>query len=75
MEEQARLVGIENNREITKETDSQFWFAYQNAILLALKDNDVLNEVQYRFAAAKLRDQFRAFVKHRIIRDAEKGGD
>ena len=46
MAEQARLLDIENDREITKETDSQFLFEYQRAVLLTLKDKGVLNEMQ-----------------------------
>ena len=61
MAEQARLLGVENNREITKETDSQFLFEYQRAILLALKDKGVLNEIQYRYAEEKLKKQFKQF--------------
>ena len=34
MEERARLVRVEHDRRITKETDSQFLFEYQRAILL-----------------------------------------
>ena len=41
MAEQARLLDIENDREITKETDSQFLFEYQRAVLLTLKDKGV----------------------------------
>ena len=50
MAEQARLLDIENDREITKETDSQFLFEYQRAILLTLRDRGVLNETQYQYA-------------------------
>lgn len=61
MAEQARLVGIENDREITKECDSPFLFAYQQAILLTLKDRGLLNETQYRFAEEKLEKQLKQF--------------
>ena len=61
MAEQARLLGVENNREITKETDSQFLFEYQRAILLELRDKGVLNEIQYRYAKEKLRKQLKQF--------------
>ena len=53
MAEQARLLDIENDREITKETDSQFLFEYQRAVLLTLKDKGVLNEMQYRYVEEK----------------------
>ena len=59
MAEQSRLLGIENDREITKETDNQFLFEYQRAILLELKDKGVLNEIQYRYAEEKLKKQLK----------------
>ena len=59
MAEQARLLGIENDREITKETDSQFLFEYQRAILLELKGRGVLSERQYRYAEEGLKKQFK----------------
>ena len=59
MAEQARLVTTENDREITKESDSQFLFEYQRAILLELKDKGILNEMQYRYAEEKLKKQLK----------------
>ena len=59
MAEQARLLDIENDREITKEADSQFLFEYQRAVLLTLKDKGVLNEMQYRYAEEKLKKQLK----------------
>ncbi len=61
MAEQARLLDIENDREITKETDSQFLFEYQRAVLLTLKDKGVLNEIQCRYAEEKLKKQLKQF--------------
>ena len=61
MAEQARLLDIENDREITKETDSQFLFEYQRAVLLTLKDKGVLNEMQYQYAEEKLKRQWKQF--------------
>ena len=69
MEEQARLVTVDQDRVITKETDSEFWFQYQRAILLALKDEKVLNEVQYRYAEEKLKKQFHTLVKQKRLCD------
>ena len=63
MAEQARLLDIENDREITKETDSQFLFEYQRAVLLTLKDKGVLNEMQYRYVEEKLKKQLEQFQK------------
>ena len=61
MAEQARLLDIETDREITKETDSQFLFEYQRAVLLTLKDKGVLNEMQYRYVEEKLKKQLEQF--------------
>ena len=63
MAEQARLVGIEHDRKITKETDSRFLFEYQRALLLSLKDSGALNEMQYRYAEEKLKNQLRAHIR------------
>ena len=63
MEERARLVRIEHDRRITKETDSQFLFEYQRAILLSLKDSGALDEAQYRYAEGKLENQLRAHIR------------
>lgn len=63
MEERARLVGIEHDRMIIKEKDSQFLFEYQRAILLSLKDGGALDEAQYRYAEGKLKDQFRSYIR------------
>lgn len=61
MAEQAQLLDIENDREITKETDSHFLFEYQRAVLLTLKDKGILNEMQYRYAEEKLKKQLKQF--------------
>ena len=63
MKERAHLVGIEHDHRITKETDSQFLFEYQRAILLSLKDSGALDEAQYRYAEEKLKAQLRAYIK------------
>ncbi len=63
MEERARLVRVEHDHRITKETDGQFLFEYQRAILLSLKDSGALDEAQYRYAEEKLKAQLRAYIK------------
>lgn len=64
MEEQARLVGIEHDHRITKETDSQFLFEYQRAILLSLKADGLLDEAQYHYAEERLRCQMRNSIRN-----------
>lgn len=63
MEEKVRLVGIEHDHRITKETDSRFLFELQRAILLSLKEGGALDEAQYRYAEEKLKAQVRSCEK------------
>jgi len=51
------LERIENNRKITRETDGEFLYEYQKAVLLALVESGRLTEQQYRYAEEKLRMQ------------------
>ena len=71
MDKQARLIGIEHDRKITKEEDSRFLFEYQRAILLSLRDGGALDEGQYRYAEEKLKGQLRAHIRKQ--NRAEKG--
>ena len=73
MEERARLIGVEHDHRITKETDSQFLFEYQRAILLSLKDSGALDEAQYRYAEEKLKAQLRAYIRKQ--NSAEERGE
>lgn len=53
----AFLNSIENDREITKETDYEFLHNMQSGLLLALKEHGRLNESQYRYAQSRLNRQ------------------
>lgn len=66
MEEQAILQKIEYDRKIVRESDSEFLFEYQRAVLLALKEVGTLNETQYRYAENGLKNQRSTFVKRKI---------
>ena len=55
--EPIRLTRIENDRKITRETDGEFLYEYQKAILLALVESGRLTEQQFRYAEEKLRMQ------------------
>ncbi len=59
----ASLKRIDNNRKITEETDEAFLHRLQTGLLLALKEQGRLNEMQYRYAQ-RLLDQQRG-AKHR----------
>lgn len=63
MENLALLQKIEYDRKIGWESDSEFLFEYQRAVLLALKENGTLNEMQYRYAENNLKMQCRTFAK------------
>ena len=62
MRDRARLTGIENDREITRADAPRFWYEYQRSVLLALKENRMLNDTQYQYAEEKLRHEFRTYV-------------
>ena len=51
------LERIENDRRITHETDGEFLYEFQKALLLALVESGRLTEMQYRYAEEKLRQQ------------------
>lgn len=57
MKNEATLQTIENDRKISKETDREFLYEFQKAILLALIESGRLTEQQYQYAEAKLRKQ------------------
>ena len=59
------LKRIENDRRITRETDGEFLYEYQKAVLLVLVESGRLTETQYRYAEEKLRMQRCEFEKSR----------
>ncbi|MDD7112885.1 MAG: hypothetical protein PUH88_00225 [Lachnospiraceae bacterium] len=66
MENTAVLQTIENDREIGWDLDSGFLFAYQKAMLLALKEQGTLDEMQYRYAEQMLKTQKQEYIKKKI---------
>ena len=70
MQDRAVLRSVEQDRRITKEQDHVVLYAYQRAVLLALKEAGRLNETQYRYAEEKLKEQQREMVLKR--RDRSK---
>lgn len=75
MEDQAILQKIEYDRKIVWESDSEFLFEYQRAVLLALKEIGTLNEMQYRYAENELKNQRHTFVKRKIACNNRGGGE
>ena len=54
MRDGARLLGVEQDREISPASAPAFWREYQRSILLALKEAGFLDEGQYQHAAERL---------------------
>lgn len=61
----AQLQHIRNDRRITKETDREFLYQLQVALLLALEERGRLSPMQYRLAEEKLRQQHRQQSRNR----------
>ena len=59
----ASLEKIEHNRRITKEQDALFLHRLQSGLLLALKEQGQLNEMQYRHAQDRLDRQHLEWVQ------------
>ena len=55
----AVLQRIENDHKITRETDREFLYDLENALLLALLEDGTLTQMQYRQASEKLKRQRR----------------
>ena len=58
----ASLERIENDRQITRETDGPFLHRLQSGLLLALKEQGQLSEMQYRRAQERLDRQYREWT-------------
>lgn len=54
---EAKLLQVTQNEELTSTSNPKFWFTYQRAVLLALKELGLLNEMQFRSAEEILRNQ------------------
>lgn len=54
-----RLVGIENQVDINKNSQAQFLFQYQKAILLTLSEQGIIDEMQCQQCIDKLTGQFK----------------
>ena len=61
----AVLLRIENAHKITRETDREFLYDLENALLLALLEDGTLPQMQYRQASEKLKRQRREQSKLR----------
>ena len=66
----SRLLGIDNNEEINEETHYEFIYHLQSGVLLALREQGILNPVQHRYAEENLKKQRRDRAK-KILRKGE----
>ena len=57
MRRKVLLLQIENDREISPETDEKFFDVLWRSLLLALKEDGFMNEAQLRRAEEKIRTQ------------------
>ena len=67
----AGLQRIDNDRKITKETDYEFLYQLQYALLLALRERGTLNAAQFYLAEERLLEQKRGRARSRT----ESGGN
>ena len=66
----ANLQHIDNNEAITKETNYEFLYHLQSAMLLALREQGRLDVMQHRHAEEKLKQQRRNRAK-KILKKGE----
>lgn len=58
-----KSIVFNNYHQISKQTECDFIFHFQRAVLLELKEAGHLNEMQYRQAEATLLEQYRANIR------------
>ena len=64
----AVLRHIDGNEAITKDTNYEFLYHLQSAVLLALREQGRLNAMQYRHSLEKLKQQRRDRAKNILER-------
>ena len=57
------LERLENDREITRKTDGEFLYAYQQGLLLSLLATGKLTQAQFHCADAALKQQCAVYEK------------
>ena len=62
----AKLQNIDCNDEVAKESQYEFLYQLEGALLLALRERGSLNAMQYRYAAEKLRLQRLGLAKRSL---------
>ena len=59
MTERAMLEQVRGMRTVTEDTEPEFWFHIQRAVLLALKDDGILSDTQLQNAEELLHQRRR----------------
>ena len=65
------FVRVDNARTITRQTDFEFYYECQQGVLLALKEQGTLTEMQFKYAQDALKEQRRAMA----LTAAGQGGE
>lgn len=65
-----KLVRVEDNRTITRQIDSAFFYEFQRGVLLSLKEFGTLTEMQFKHAEETLKEQRQAAIRALV----EQGG-
>lgn len=61
-----KLIKVEGNQTITRDAYVDFFYELQRGVLLSLKEDGKLSEMQYRNAEEALKEQRRAIVRAKI---------
>lgn len=61
-----KLIKVEGNQTITRDAYVDFFYELQRGVLLSLKEDGKLSEMQYRNAEEALKEQRRAIVCAKI---------
>lgn len=61
-----KLIKVEDNQTITRDAYVDFFYELQQGVLLSLKEDGKLSEMQYRNAEDALKEQRRAIVRAKM---------
>lgn len=61
-----KLIKAEDNQTITRDAYVDFFYELQQGVLLSLKEDGKLSEMQYRNAEEALKEQRRAIIRAKI---------
>lgn len=61
-----KLIKVDDNQMITRDTYADFFHDFQMGVLLSLKEGGFLTQMQYRNAQEALKEQRRAIVRTKL---------